>query len=98
MAEGQVDGEFIGLCRAKSLDTRSAVGKNQKKKDWALSPALSATDFICVYNKFFSLLPRCEGQADFFSFILVCVSSVLRHSKNGQRLVLGHRKPSKKYF
>lgn len=77
MVEGRVDGEFIGLCRAKSLDTRRAVGKNKRKKrSGAISPALSATDFICVYNKFFHSNPGVRVKRIFF-FYIVCVSSAV---------------------
>lgn len=74
MVKGRVDGEFIGLCRAKSLDTRSAVGKNKrKKKIGRLSPALSATDFICVYNKFFHSNPgvRVKRIFSFYMYLLL---------------------------
>lgn len=70
MDKGRVVCEFIGLCRAKSLDTRSALGKSIEKKYTAST--LSASGFICVNNKFFHSIPGVRVKQIFF----VCVSSV----------------------
>jgi len=88
MVEGRVDGEFIGLCRAKSLDTRSAVGKNKRKKD---RPPHCRRPILFVFiTNFFTLTPVRGSSGFFFLSHIVCVSSVLRHWKNGRRRVLGH--------
>jgi len=50
--------------------------KIREKKDRAQSTALSATDFICVYNKFFHSNPGVRVKRIFF-FYIVCVSSAV---------------------
>lgn len=56
--------------------------KIRGKKDWALSPALSATDFICVYNKFFHSNPGVRVKRIFF--LLYCLR-VIRIASLGKR-------------
>lgn len=51
--------------------------KIREKKIDTDPPALSATDFICVYNKFFHSNPGVRVKQIFFR--IVCMSSVLRH-------------------
>lgn len=64
---------------------RRTHGVRWEKKIGAVPPALSATDFICVYNKFFHYNPGVRVKQIFFR--IVCVSSVLRHWANGRRIL-----------